>query len=201
VGRHSAPDDDEGDLLVEAPSASAAPSASSASSASSRPLPRPRHAAVDDALVDTDVIEPELVERPPQPSQLAVIDAVVVEDERLPVPVSLTKPAPSPALDPAPADATAPAGIAKERPTRVDLRLLRQDGALRARAAAALLVPFVLYTVVLTIIGRFDAYLFWIWIPAILAGVLFGAQLDAAVGRAKDQGTSNSPAPDPSAPA
>jgi hypothetical protein len=222
VGRHSAPDDDEGDLLVDAPPVP------------SRPLPRPRHAASDEAseageagglvtaggarpdvatasaaATGTEVIEPELVERAPQASPHEVIDAVVVEDESLPVPVarpvSLAKSAPT-GVPPAPIEmATEPAAEApaeptsapvKERPTRMDLRLLGQDAALRARAAAALLVPFVLYTVVLAVIGRFGVYLFWIWIPAILAGVLFGAQLDAAVRRSGDQGTGNPSVPE-----
>ena len=33
----------------------------------------------------------------------------------------------------------------------------------------------------LVVISRVDVYVFWIWIPAIFAGVLFGAQLDSAV--------------------
>ncbi len=67
--------------------------------------------------------------------------------------------------------------------TRADLRLMRQNPALLARCIAAVAVPFVLYTLVLLVIGRLPVYLLWIWIPAILAGVLMGAFLDAAYRR------------------
>jgi hypothetical protein len=166
-------------------------------------------------LVDTDVIDPEVVERAPQPSSHEVIDADVVEDETYPAPsVSPATPPELPAgpsVDAPPSGerAAPPAGDQpappageraaprRERPTRGDLRLLRQDAALRARAVAALVVPFVLYTVVLAIIGRIDVYLYWIWIPAVLAGVLFGAQLDAAARRTTGQGTINPDRPAP----
>lgn len=157
MGRHSAQEDD-GDLLV-------------APVDEERPRPRPRHAAPDDTgLSHTDVIDPELVERGADGPPRDVVDAVVVEDERLPVRAA---PAPRPSLQPEPA-------ATKERPSRVDLRLLRESSSLRARCAAAVLLPFILYTIVLVVISRVDVYLYWIWIPAILAGILFGAQLDAA---------------------
>lgn len=173
MGRHSAPDDD-GDLLV-APIQEAAP----------RPSPRPRHARPDEDLVHTDVIDPELVERGPDQAPRNVVDADVVEDDLHTEPVAALEPEPAAAV-PAAHAPHAPAGAAptRERGGRADLRLLRSSSSLRARCIAALVLPFVLYTVVLVVISRLDAYLFWIWIPAILAGVLFGAQLDAAVRRA-----------------
>lgn len=118
-----------------------------------------------------EVIEPELVERVVAGPPRDVVDAIVIEDERFPVRAETgARPSPQPA----------PVAATTERPSRADLRLLRQDSSLRARCAAAVLLPFVLYTIVLVVIGRVDAYLFWIWIPAIIGGVLFGAQLDAA---------------------
>ncbi len=183
MGRHSAPDDDDGDLLV----AEAAP-------VQERPRPRPRHAVADAELVRTEIIEPELVERAADAPPRDVVDAVVVEDETYPVrpaedvgPIaeltSPPRPAPVAPAEPVAAPAAAPAPAlkpARERPSRTDLRLLRSSSSLRARCLAAVLLPFILYTIVLVVIGRVDAYLFWIWIPAILAGVLFGAQLDGA---------------------
>jgi hypothetical protein len=169
VGRHSAPDDD-GDLLV-APVAEAAP----------RPRPRPRHAAANTDLVHTDVIDPELVERVPDAAPRNVVDADVVEDDLHTEPVAPVAPVgPTQAPEAEAAPAAAPK---REHGGRADLRLLRESSSLRARAIAGLVLPFILYTIVLVVISRLDVYLFWIWIPAILAGVLFGAQLDAAARR------------------
>ena len=64
--------------------------------------------------------------------------------------------------------------------TAADLELLRRDRALRARAAAAAVVPLFAYVIVMLVIGRFDAFLIWIWIPVVAAGVLVGAFLDRA---------------------
>jgi len=69
------------------------------------------------------------------------------------------------------------------RPPNADLRMLREDPALRARCAAAVIVPFVLYTAVLLVIGRTGVYLIWLWIPTVTAGVLAGTFLDIAAKR------------------
>ena len=68
--------------------------------------------------------------------------------------------------------------------TRADLRMLRDQPALRARCVAAIVVPFLAYALVLLVIGRTDVFLLWIWIPMVAAGVLFGSFLDAAHRRA-----------------
>jgi len=65
-----------------------------------------------------------------------------------------------------------------------DLRLLREKPALRARCAAAVIVPFLLYTAVMVVIGRVDGYLLWVWIPTVTAGVTVGTFLDVAHRRA-----------------
>jgi hypothetical protein len=67
-----------------------------------------------------------------------------------------------------------------ESGTHGDLRLLRERPALRARCAAAAIVPFLLYTAVLAVIGRADIYLLWVWIPTVTAGIAVGGFLDAA---------------------
>jgi hypothetical protein len=75
--------------------------------------------------------------------------------------------------------------------TRADVRLMRHNRALLARCVAALVVPFVLYTLVLVVIGDvgdvsdpaaggFRDFFIWLWIPALIAGALLGAFLDAA---------------------
>jgi hypothetical protein len=57
---------------------------------------------------------------------------------------------------------------------------MRSSPALLARCLAAVVLPFVLYTLVLLVTGKLSGYLVWIWIPAIPAGVLLGALLDMA---------------------
>lgn len=90
--------------------------------------------------------------------------------------------------EPAVAAAPAPAEEAAPPPpsgTAGDLAMLRGDRNLRARAAAAAVVPFFLYVIVLLVIGRFDVLLIWIWVPTVTAGVLVGALLDRAAAHRK----------------
>ena len=61
-----------------------------------------------------------------------------------------------------------------------DLRLLREDPSLRARCAAAVAVPFAIYTIVMIVIGKVNLYLLWVWLPTVLAGILVGMFLDRA---------------------
>jgi len=65
-------------------------------------------------------------------------------------------------------------------PTRADVNLLKAVPGLRARALAGVLVPFLLYTVLMVLLGRTDAFLIWLWIPAVLAGAVVGHLLDRA---------------------
>ncbi len=73
---------------------------------------------------------------------------------------------------------------ASPRGTAADVRLLRADRRLRVRALAAILVPFLLYLLLMTAIGRTDRLLAFLWTPIVLAGVLFGAVLDRGHRRA-----------------
>jgi hypothetical protein len=63
--------------------------------------------------------------------------------------------------------------------TAADLALLRAHSDVRARVIAALVVPFLLYTAVLYLVGGLGVYLIWIWIPLVGAGVVAGSILDA----------------------
>jgi hypothetical protein len=65
--------------------------------------------------------------------------------------------------------------------TSADAALVRHHSDVRARCAAGVVVPFVLYAVVLVAIGsfRFSTFLLWIWIPLVTAGLLVGQFLDA----------------------
>ena len=70
--------------------------------------------------------------------------------------------------------------VREESGTHGDLRLLRERPALRARCAAAAIVPFLLYTALLAVIGRPEIYLLWVWIPTVTAGIAVGGFLDVA---------------------
>lgn len=79
--------------------------------------------------------------------------------------------------------------------THADLQMLRENPALRARCIAAAVVPFLLYTVVLVVIGRADIYLVWVWIPIVLAGILVGMLLDLGYRSARRHASSQVDAP------
>lgn len=85
----------------------------------------------------------------------------------------------------------------ESRASSSDLALIRAHGDVRARCLAGVLVPFVLYVVVLVLIGSLalTTFLLWIWIPLISAGILVGLFLDAAhkrYGAAPDDAVSGS---------
>lgn len=69
-------------------------------------------------------------------------------------------------------------GRTSESGTATDLRLLRENPAVRARCVAAAIAPFLLYSVVMIVLGRAAAFLLWVWIPIVVAGILVGAMLD-----------------------
>lgn len=131
--------------------------AAAAVEAPSRPSPRPRHAQPDG--------QEAAATAPPEPA----------------VPAEPAVESAGPAAPVEPAGPAAPAAPAKvPRATAADLALLRSRSDVRARVLAAIVVPFLLYTVVMFLIGRTDVYLIWIWIPLVTAGVLAGSFLDAA---------------------
>jgi hypothetical protein len=78
-----------------------------------------------------------------------------------------------------PATATGPHKVGHS--TSADAALIRHHSDVRARCAAGVVVPFVLYVVVLVAVGSFriSTFLLWIWIPLVTAGVLVGQFLDA----------------------
>lgn len=180
MGRHSAPDDDAAGV-VESPSApSAAPSAVAVRSG--------RHARTDESAVAeaaateavaTEAVRPEVVDVPVTAAgDLATVptafdettdaDAAAVSAQAR---ATEAEPEPEPEREPK---------QRRESATRADLRMLREQPALRARCAAAAVVPFVLYAIVLIVIGAMSAFLLWVWIPTITAGAAVGGLLDAA---------------------
>jgi hypothetical protein len=157
MGRHSAPDDgpDEGvDGAVDVAELDAGPPATVAT------LELGRHA--------TGTPLADLLTEP--------VDA----DAGVAGSTDETADAPDPIAAAKPDEAAKPAKPRRGGAAHADLQMLRERPALRARCAAALIAPFVLYTIVLIAIGHLGAYLFWVWIPAILAGVVIGGLLDAA---------------------
>ncbi|WP_375491499.1 hypothetical protein [uncultured Jatrophihabitans sp.] len=82
------------------------------------------------------------------------------------------------------ADAAAsahPPRAANPRSTAADVALVRRHRDVLARCVAAAVVPFVVYVVVLLVVGAATrTYLLFVFIPLITAGLLVGALLDAA---------------------
>jgi hypothetical protein len=173
MGRHSASDDDDAAGAV----ATAAVPASATSIG--------RHATAEDAPAAAIALEPPVVPlprlEPPKAAPLPPLDP----PKAGPLPL-LEPPVTLPAVPPEAPPQTPPAAAGhaptKRAPsgTQADLNLLRQHPAVRAQCAAAVLVPFVIYTVVMVVISRTDVYLVWIWLPIVSAGILLGAFLDRA---------------------
>jgi hypothetical protein len=166
MGRHSASSGDEDEAVLAA--AADEPAA----------VLTGRHARVE----EPPAAAPEADEEP-----LVSLDEVAADDgplgliaEQMVEPV---EPAPDP-VEPAPESVAPvePSGRKVGRgnqSTAADLALLRERSDVRARVIAALLVPFVLYTAVLYLIGAFGLYLINVWIPLVSGGVLAGFILDA----------------------
>ena len=125
-----------------------------------------------------------VVDGPPEPSTPP--EPQPAPDPPVPAPPTGTPlPGPAPSGTAPPAPQPAPVAPPAPRPggahaTRHDVALFRRHGDVRARAVAAALVPFVVYVAVLAVIGKLVVHsLIWVWIPAIVAGVLVGLALDA----------------------
>jgi uncharacterized membrane protein len=72
----------------------------------------------------------------------------------------------------------------KEGGTRADLRLLRENAMVRMLVLGAVVLSFLIYTIVMFALGHSDSYLLWLWVPIVVAGVGVGAVLDVAHRRA-----------------
>jgi len=155
MGRHSAPDDDQ-DRDVPAASAVAVDDSG-----------RGRHARSDEEATDAIPVAEQETERlvPPEAETPAAAEPTV----ELPV-----APAQQAAQQAAP-----PVGKGNQS-TAADLALLRARSDVRARVLAAVLAPFVIYTIVMYLIDRIGVYFIWVWLPLVAAGVLAGSILDAA---------------------
>jgi len=208
MGRHSAGDADLDDQLEEV----AEPSAAVESGG--------RHArtdgdeAADDAAAESGGIASRGVESGGVESGAAIDEAAAAQSDTEPIDliaaiggkVEVRPPDDDPAAEPAapsetatreqaasPGDDSGAAPVAPRAPsgTRADLKLLRQSATLRVRCIGAVVATFLIYTVVLIVLGRTDVYLLWVWIPTVLSGILVGTFLDAA--HRRTAGSSNEP--------
>lgn len=198
MGRHSAPDGEGAGVAVS----DLLGRSGSHLGVGTRPGRRGRHSAADeDEGVDLDAVAAPAGPDAPATDRLAGAGTTAV------LPTLEPPEAEAPAgtgvaagvsgggeASDAAAPATAAAGatgreaVAGKTGTHADLALLRTDAGLRARCIAAVVVPFVLFAVVLIVLGRVDAFLLWVWIPTVLAGVLVGTFLDIAHRRIERQG-------------
>jgi hypothetical protein len=187
MGRHSGSRDDEDEAAIAPAADEPAATLTGRHARVEEPQPSPQRAEepqpspqrAEEPLVSLDEVDADdgplgvIAEQMTQPEP-----AVPVEDEPDPaLPAPRAEPLAS-VPDPA---ATSPAAARPARgnqSTAADLALLREHSAVRARVIAALVVPFVLYTAVLLLIGALGVYLIWVWIPLVSGGVVAGLILD-----------------------
>jgi hypothetical protein len=153
MGRHSAPDDDQ-DRDVPGGSAVAVDVAR-----------RGRHARTDEQATDAVSVAEQETERlvPPEPAPPAA------EEPTAEIPAAQQA-----------EQQRAPRVGKGNQSTAADLALLRARSDVRARVLAAVIAPFVIYTIVMYLIDRIGVYFIWVWVPLVAAGVLAGSILDAA---------------------
>jgi hypothetical protein len=178
MGRHAARGENEPEAGVEVPVPQVVTPMGFADAVESlrppgsrpQPIPRGRHAVPDE---DEDA-EPT-VDVEPTAGEAAYDQVSHAVTDRLPQPPAATDAAERPPQQRA----------RKQGATAADLHLLRTDPALRNRVIAAVVVPFVLFFVVLVLLGRLDAFAVWIWLPLISAGLGAGVLLDTGHARLK----------------
>ena len=155
------------------------------------PLPGPM-VVVDAETAEAVVLEPIIDEAPTTEIPLAEIarnDRPLPEETTVRI-APVTDVPPEPPQSPQPTEHpehAEPDGRDTSAPhrggahaTRHDFALVMAHGDVRARAVAAVLVPFVVYVAVLAVIGQLTVHnLIWVWAPAVVAGVLVGLVLDA----------------------
>lgn len=186
MGRHSAPDDSDEEVATGAIALAPDPELAALIKA------RGRHARSDEAapagpdMEHTQRIAP--VPDEPSDSELTLNLGAI----------TASPPLEGPSDDPAYAEPAVDKKAAKaqrkaqqkdqESETKADLRILRQQPAVRAQAIAAVLATFLVYTVVIIVLGRSRSYVYWLWIPIVAAGVLVGLVLDLAHRRLAKRG-------------
>jgi hypothetical protein len=162
-GRHSRPDDDDDappSIVLEAV----------------RPTPPPPGEVLADQLTEPIAAEPEAPEAPapeaaPREPEASEQAPPASDSTELAIPGTKE---------------LVPVGRGNQA-TSADLALLREHSEVRNRVIAAVVAPFVLYTVIMYLIDAVNVYFIWVWIPLVTAGIVGGSILDAAHRRrAKD---------------
>jgi hypothetical protein len=184
TGRHAAPPRPPAPVAAPASVALAKPGGAKPTDAAKADTER--IPLITDPIVDRPIPESETVQIPvitaallddlaPPPTGEPVLDEPVLDQPVVDEPV-----VDEPAVPSAPVVAPSSAPKASGHSTAADIALIRGHGDVRARAIAAVLVPFVVYVVYWLIVGHATtrSWLIWIWIPVIAAGVLFGLTLD-----------------------
>jgi hypothetical protein len=161
MGRHSAADDDDRVVMTFAAPAAGAP-------------PRlARHARPDEAeeLAEQDTVRRSLPDEapPPAPFSAAANGPAPPAGAEPVAPPVVSQPVPPP-----------PKAGKDHQSTTADIALLREHSDVRARVIAAVIAPFVLYSVVMYLGRWMHMYFIWVWIPLVTAGVLAGSLLDVA---------------------
>jgi hypothetical protein len=141
-----------------------------------------RHSAPDDDEDGDVLVEAPADDRPAARGRHARLDedrapSVDVVAEQAPA-AEPAAPPPDPAAPP-PDPASVQVGKG-DHPTAADLELLRTRPEVRNRVIAAVIAPFVVYTIVMIVVGSPGEYFLWVWLPLVTAGVLGGSILDAA---------------------
>lgn len=185
MGRHSAPDEPEVDSVEPAEDATVQldavnagrhsrfddHQAAAARSAGTDEAHTQRIAIIsvdaDPSPTDTDVL-PRLLAAPADSEPAETEDTEHTEESE-----GTAETAEVPAAEPA-----KPAR--RESGTRSDLRMLRQNSAVRAQAIGAVIASFLIYTIVIVVLGRTDVYLPWLFVPIVVSGFLVGLVLDLA---------------------
>ncbi|MFN2562080.1 MAG: hypothetical protein ABR571_12400 [Jatrophihabitans sp.] len=183
MGRHSASSDDEDAAAV---AAVADESAAVLTGRHARVEPPPAPEPDEEPHVALDEVDPDdgplglIAEQMTEPDEPPAAMAEPVSEPSGPAEATETGEATETAE--ATTAVSEPTGKKAERGNRstaADLALLRQHSEVRARVIAAVVVPFLLYTAVLYLIGGLGRYLIWIAIPLVSAGVVAGFILDA----------------------
>jgi hypothetical protein len=188
MGRHSAPDElQDGEVLVTA-------------AVVIDPPHRGRHARTDDEDAEPAIapgtplhvvaVADQTTERmaPPHAASDVATEPAAGPDLAAEPTIEVAReaaaaPGQEPAVQPATesSEKVVAARVGKgNQSTAADLELLRAHSDVRARVIAAVVAPFVIYTIAMYLGGELDVYFIWVWLPLVAAGVLAGSILDAA---------------------
>lgn len=186
MGRHSAPDDSDEEVATAGIALAPDPGLAAVIEA------RGRHARGDESAPNTDFEHTQRIAAvvdEPNDSELTLnLGTLIAPTQVEPAPEPAALPGTEAASDNKAARVQRKAARkterkARESDTKADLRMLRQQPAVRAQVIGAVLASFLVYTLVMIVLGT-ASYVLWLWIPIVASGVLVGLVLDLAHRRA-----------------